>query len=131
LTGDVRGTVVVLHEVPDVGDMWVLGGRGQVGSLGRVSVHGVVQWSFATGRPTGTLILANRYGRVDLRLDANPRPAPDGDGHTFQFVVTSATGEYAEFRGNGGVFELIVRAYGPANVGMFQIRINPVSIASQ
>jgi hypothetical protein len=126
--GEASGVAIVRQDVPDAGDMYHLRGRGRISPMGNVAVRGDLQTSSITGRPIGTVTIANRLGRVELRITDGPSPAtPDA----FHFEVASATGRYSQLEGTTGVLELRVGEPGPAGRARFEMDVNPFVILSQ
>lgn len=131
LTGEVRGTAVVRRGIPDVGTMYTLRGSGRVGPMGQVNAQGFLQTTSLSGRPLGTVTLANRFGAVQMKVTGLPTTADGTTTQVFNFEVTRATGRYARLAGTGGVMELTAGRTGDGGLANFRLGINPVVILSR
>jgi hypothetical protein len=120
VAGHTEGAALIQPSLPDVGTQYHLIGIGNVGPMGAVAVHGSLQTSSFSGRPMGKITLVNGLGSIELEITDRASPlTPDA----YHFVVSSATGAYADQEGTDGVLEL--RVNGKVGLGTFEMDINP------
>lgn len=129
VTGQARGLALVRTGVPDVGNQYLLQGIGAVSPMGRVFVDASIQTSSFTGEPIGQVTITNALGSVELAITGRT-PGSSGGSETFQFVVKTATGPYANLEGTGGVLELTIHPAGTDGWATFAMAINPIIIMS-
>ena len=106
LTGKITGTYTIPPLLnPEAGQTYIFNGSGTAGALGAVTATGSVHLPgfIASGKATGTLTLSNSLGSVTLTLTGPPQAGFGAFPSTLSFVITSATGAYANDSDTGTI----------------------------
>jgi hypothetical protein len=123
LAGTITGTYTIPPLLnPDAGVTYIFNGSGNAGALGAVTATGSVRLPgfIASGKATGTLTLSNSQGSVSLQLTGPMQAGFGAFPSTLNFVITSATGAYAN-DGDAGAIKVTLQPGAGGNVFKFII----------
>ncbi len=102
LSGQLQASATV-QTLPGFGQVVDLGGRGRVNPIGQTDFRGQLVVSAAKGRITGSLVLSNPRGWVQIRFELQT----DGEGAQFSetiplnAAIERASGTFASLQGQG------------------------------
>jgi hypothetical protein len=103
LNGTLDGRWQVDMSIPDTGEHQTLTGSGSVTPLGTVQATADLHSPgfISNGRTTGTLVLSNARGTVQISLKGPSQSGFSGPPSTFVYAITGGTGAYAFATGHG------------------------------
>jgi len=106
LNGTLRGHYHVNLGIPDVGEQFILHGKGRVQGFGHTDVTGQIHsiGFIARGQASGTLSLSSPTGKLTLVLTGpDQHNGPKGPPDRYTFTTDQATGTYTNIAHSGTV----------------------------